>query len=533
MAEILYDREKIQLTPNSTIRNITIFPGYSLVEREQNVHLTTGEQTVEFTGIGGACIADTVKAKADAAGVRILSVAPEKKFLHFFNKKEHDEIYKKVKKVLRELIQLFEEQTVFTLEAQLIEDLRLYLQNALNDILLEQHIAIEKLREALDFTSGLLTSNRTGAIERRLLLEKSEDEYHRLYAEYDAVRKIDTKTTFTVKVEVAAEKECDALFLCSYMTQQVFWKASYDVHLDTASKKLSFFMYADILQRTGEDWDSVPIVISTAEADTGIIIPVLFPTVLSGSRETVSTDIVTGTEDADDFAEGAAEEPEPEEPQSPREEEIIVEKKGTAYTFRLSKPVTIKANGEYNRVLVQLFEFNPETSYETIPAVMPHVYFKASFKNNSGMPFPEGVVQVFRNGSFMGKTSTGFIADGEECSFSFGIDDDIKVRRTLRRDVYKAPKGIGGKHVREYIFDYELSHYKEVPVTVVLKEAIHLSEVAGVTVTIDDSTSRGYTLDRHGIVTFTLGLPAKKYERTKLVLAYTIDAKKKFSLEKV
>ncbi|RPJ05007.1 MAG: mucoidy inhibitor MuiA family protein [Spirochaetaceae bacterium] len=536
MAALVYTREEIETKPNAALETIIIFDGYAQVTRSLKQELQSGASTVVFTSLGSTVQEDTVKAWTNTAGVKVMSVSLLKRNLYFFNRKEHEALYKKVVAQTKQLVEMFDEKMVLALEAHLASDLRLYLRNALNDILLDQHVAIQRLREALDFTAELLSGNRTRAVELSFGMKRAEEEYARLAADFDRVKQVSPRTTHEVIVELVAQKACTAELSCSYMAGGVSWKTTYDAFLDTQKNTIGFSVYGEICQASGEDWENVAAVLSTAETQRGFEIPKLYPLRLSGHAEQLSKDIVTGAEEIDELGEGIAEPEAGGEPQPAAEKPLAesVEKKGTSYTFTLARPATIPGDGLWHRFLVSRMEYAPSVYFETIPSMMEYVYLKCVFTNASGAPFPAGSVQVFRNGSYMGRTEIRYAADKEECSLSFGIDEDIKVKRTVISDVYTPPRTVMSGHKRKYSFRYELSHFKQTAVKVVLKEAIHVSEVDGVKVEIDkENTTEGFVMDKHGIISFEKVLEPGRFKREKLELAYTIEAPRKFSLEKV
>jgi uncharacterized protein (TIGR02231 family) len=530
MPTIVYERKDIDEKPNSALKRVTIFEGKAHVVRARCVGLAAGANEVVFSGLGKDIEEENLKANVADGAARVASVRLEKRNLMFFNKKENEETYRELVTALKELVALEDSKTILAIEARLIADLRSYIQQALAEILLEQNVAITRLKEALDFLRELLDKNRNTALKNDRELARMEQQYNRLIGLLAQVRKIDKKETHLLHLVIEAQEALDVEIEVAYTLSGASWRTSYDASLDTSGKRLVLSVYGEITQSSGEEWENAEIVLSSAVSDSGIAIPEIYPVSLSGYEEKISRDIVMETEGTKELT--ATNEETTEIPE-PRQEATSVAKKGTSSTFTVAEPGAIPADGLPHRLLIRRDELGPELCFETIPERMEYVYLKALFKNAAAAPLLPGPVRIFRNKSYIGRTETAYVAAGEECALSFGIDEDIKVKRIVLKDEYSPPRGLGARHTREFSYRYILTHYKDTAVEVVLREPVHLSEVDKVTVKIESDTSPGCQVDRNGIASFTVGLPAGKFERTSLLLHYTIEAPRSFSLENV
>jgi uncharacterized protein (TIGR02231 family) len=169
--------------------------------------------------------------------------------------------------------------------------------------------------------------------------------------------------------------------------------------------------------------------------------------------------------------------------------------------------------------------------YETIPQLAEFVYLKAKLENTLAFPLLPGSVLVFRNESYMGKSAIKYTAPGEPFCLSFGIDDDLKVRRIEHANITRPAKGLSNKNTREWEYHYILYNYKKIPERVSLCEGIYVSELKEVNVTICDDTTEGYSVDPDGILSWESGLSPDPFDHKKYILRYTITAPKDFNLD--
>jgi uncharacterized protein (TIGR02231 family) len=528
MAAILYDRQDIEEKPNSRLVRVVVSRDRARVCRRLATPPGRGVRTVYFNALGRGIEENNIKARLTAPGARILSVALEKRNLYFFNKEENEKLAGETAAALKSLIGLFDRKSVLAVEAGLIGCLRDYLERALGDVLLEQNIAIARLKEALDFLRELLDRNREEAVVGEREEEQALEHYQRLSALLAKAGRLDRKETHRIRVELEGEGDAETEIEVLYTVPGVAWRMAYDAALQTAEKKLTLSVYGEISQSTGEDWDGAEIVLSSVESVMGIEIPVIHPVRLCGYEEKIKPDVMTVDEEIQESPGAGGDEPLPRETAS-----AIPEKTGTAYAFTVSQSPMIPSDGLWHRFLIRRDQCAPVLSWETAPALMEYVYLKAVFPNRSGAPLLPGRVMIYRNGSYIGATATVYRAAEEECALSFGIDLDIKVKRIVLRDRYLPPKGLVTRAKREFAYRYVLSHFKEEPVTLVLKEPVHLSEVEKVKVKIEEDTTPGYQRDREGILSFTTTVPAGKFVQTLLKLHYTLEGPASYGLERV
>jgi uncharacterized protein (TIGR02231 family) len=526
MPQILFERKDLDAKPNSHLRQVIVYHGRAQAFRVMRAALKPGTQTVVFTSLGRDIEEGSIKASVSDARVRVSSVTLERKDLYFFNKTENEKVHAEVVAALKALIELGDAKTVLAVEAGLISDLRAYLERALNDILIEQGVAITTLREALDFLRDLLNRNRDEALGAEAEIAKASGLYAMLEAQMEKILQFDLRVTHQIRLEMESSAEMEAEIEVAYTLGGASWRPSYDAALVENGSRLRLSVFSEISQASGEDWESAVVVLSSSETETGIQIPSLHPLGLTGRATTPSTDVVAAQEDISELGAEEGETPQP------LRGAAVAEKKGTAYTFTLPRPETIPGDGLEHRLLIRRDTVDPSVCFETVPALMDYVYLKAAFPNPAQAPLLPGPVMIYRNGSYIGRTELPYIAAGERCELSFGIDLDIKVKRIPLKEGYVPAKGVGLlRQRREYAYRYILSHFKDAPITVVLKESIPVSEVEKIKIEIEEDTSPGYTLDKEGIVRFETRIPAGGKEHIQLMLHYAVDAPKSLNIE--
>ena len=528
MANILIKREDIILKANSLPIEIMVYSDRAQVTRRQEVELKKGENTIEFTNLGVGIEEQTIKVNVASKSVRVNSATLEQNYLYFFKEALHEKKYNELITVLKKVITLIDNKTAYALENYLISDLRNYMRIALNDIMLEQDVSITRLREALEYLENLLNEN----VNQVLSINKSYSELIEklsfLRQEINEIRELDKKIQNNIILTLVSNNALKIKAEISYIVPNVSWKTSYDALLNVESGDVELGYYGEIMQKTGEDWQNVRVMLSTSVVEGSVEIPKIYPVYLSGFvQKREKTLVVTETATKELKNEEEAD----EEGEAPEiEQRVEVSQKGAAHTFTIEMPCDIPPDGRYHRSLILRKSFRAETYYETVPELMEFIYLKTAIKNNTDLPLLPGKVMVYRNSSYMGNTKLAYIATGEELAISFGIDDDLRIKRIVLISSFKKAKGLSLKNKREYKYQYKLYNYKTKTEKVILKERVHVSEIGNVRVAIKENTTKGYKKDKEGIVSWEIEVPPHKFDYKEVILHYTLTAPKSFNL---
>lgn len=83
-----------------------------------------------------------------------------------------------------------------------------------------------------------------------------------------------------VEAEVASRAVLDVTYTCGWAT----WRPYYALRIDPNGARVEIARFADVWQETGEDWDDVDLVLSTAEPEERLVLPSVDPWILSARR---------------------------------------------------------------------------------------------------------------------------------------------------------------------------------------------------------------------------------------------------------
>lgn len=536
MANILIKQEDFKFEINSFVKSVTLFSDRAEVTRTVKARIKKGIDGITFFNLGNNIDSNTIRAKVNN-NIKIVSNTIESNTLYFFKEKENQKVFDEIISALKNFIKLEDDKFICSLENDFIFDLRDYIQLSLNELILDSDNSLTKLKEALAFLEQKINENSSSIISINDSINSLKEKLDIYKMKLDKIRSMDKRVqnNIVVTLESTDDTECDIEI--SYILTGVNWNSTYDASLDIDKSKVTFSYYGEVMQTTGEDWKDCRFILSTAIVDRDIEIPKLRPVSLSGYAEKrdksikVQQEVYKELEEVDVLEREEGESGGDAEPLE--DNRVSVKQKGVSHSYVIEKPATIISDGKYHKLLIVRTDFEAELFYETVPELMEYIYQKANIKNSLSIPFLPGTIMIYRNASYMGRSQLKYIAPSENFVLSFGIDDDLRIKRIIHLNRYIEPTNVFAKKQREFKYLYILNNYKNNEALVKVKESIHKSEIKEISVDIKEDTTVGYEINDEGIMSWDVKLTPDPFKPVEIILHYIISSAKSFPLENV
>ncbi|EFP11162.1 hypothetical protein CRE_31146 [Caenorhabditis remanei] len=225
-----------------------------------------------------------------------------------------------------------------------------------------------------------------------------------------------------------------------YQVFQTGWQPSYDIRVDTQTPSMTITYYGKLHNHSGEDWNELPAVLSTAQPCLGGHIPELGtldaqfyrPVYLSRPRGRGSmkksmmmrraVPEARGMENHDDYME---EENEEMETMSPPEMEVTQNTLSTE--FKIPRKSNLPTGTSDHKVTIGTIVLTPSLVHESVPSKNAAAFLTASALNTSVFPFLEGETSIFLDNAFVAKSYMKNVSPGERFTCSLGVDTAIRV----------------------------------------------------------------------------------------------------------
>ncbi len=373
--------------------------------------------------------------------------------------------------------------------------------------------------------------------------------------------------TFDAIVYVDKKVAGPASLDLNYLVSDCGWNPIYNVRGDTENSQANVELNALIHQVSGEDWDNAQLTLSTASPTVSAYNPRLSPLYVqvssdsdgaSGSNETRYNQAVAErslaakgqlrarsldeTVDANFQANDSAASVQLIE-LSERLSALQQLDEGigedVSIHYSLEQPVTVVSRRDAQMVPVSNHQCAADFYHVAAPVLTPSVFREADLTNSSGQHFLGGQVNVYLDSEFIGRTDVPTIARGTRFRMGFGVDGQLRVRRSLtdRTDTVQG----GNRHVT-IACQLVIDSYKDTPIDLRISERTpHMEDAMSLRVGLENSTMPLSTDPDYlrfgrpkGILRWDLEVATGAgREATTLDYAYSLEFDKSQSLEDI
>ncbi len=287
------------------------------------------------------------------------------------------------------------------------------------------------------------------------------------YAQQQSYLKSDTSGIVTEKrlmlsIFSSADEETD--FSLIYMIPNTYWQMMYDFRASKKNREIDVILYANIYQKTGEDWEEINLSLSTGEPLTNIALPHLPPWFLN-AREPYRDD------EGDYFR--SYKKAEANGKTMMEEEAVIGGKKkngapvpestitSAGFNFEVAFPIrqTIQSSDKYQKKLIKSYKLKSEKElkyyFETVPESSGKVFLMAKTSNRTELPWLGGEAQVFLENEFIGKVDIPDTPVDKEKNLVLGIAPDMTAKKELVKK-YHDTSGVFGGNTR-IVYSYKIT----------------------------------------------------------------------------
>ncbi len=406
----------------TAIKKVTVYPDRALVTRQAKLNLTTGLRTVTISGLPGGLKDDSVRARGKGtAKVKLLGLNVSRKQLYRADEEQIRELEEKLESLRSRIQRLKDERAVLNEETEYIESLADNFVKVYNRGILMGSYSPEKLAGTEKMIARRLEAIAESRVEAGAEIRKLKKKVEAVREELNKLKRPGRSEKKELEVELQCLSGGEFNLEFTYVISGAGWKPVYDVRAEPGNEKIELVSRARITQRTGEEWENVQLVLSTASPHVGGEMPEPRPRVLNiaegkGKR---------GWGDMLGMAKFQA--------KAPRVDTAAaqVAKTETAAEYRIEKPYTISADGKPHFVPIGTDTFEGEFSYAAIPSRSPYAYLQAKVENTADKSFTGGSASIFLSGRFVSRVSIPDWAPGEEIEMPLGIDENVSVERKL------------------------------------------------------------------------------------------------------
>jgi len=433
------------ITANSHIDAVTVYPFGAEVDRVADIALPAGETTLVFEGLPGELDPATLRVEgAGGAGIEIGSV--DSKLVTIPSTATEAD-----RKAVEDKIEAFQDergrldQVIADAEYQrtLLQQLAGNAFNPPPKAGDARPFNPQDLTNLVDLVGGKLQDVSKLTLESKIRQRTIDRQIADLQLQLDQMAPRDEQR-FRVSVNLASSVQNSGAFHLKYRIANARWLPVYDARLTSPAKdgkaRIDLVRRAEVMQSTSESWTGVKLTLSTARPLGATTAPDLDPYAILayGRGETESGMTVrdaldmTAKKSAAPVASPPSlqEEGDKDKQDSPAAElNAIAQMAGFQALYAIPGAVTVDNIGTAKAVQIGKDTLDAALSARAVPKLDPSAYLTASFKLQGDTPLLPGQVMLYRDGVYMGQGVLPLLAPGEDTKLGFGVDDLIKVKR--------------------------------------------------------------------------------------------------------
>jgi uncharacterized protein (TIGR02231 family) len=525
--------EKKEFRMETSIVRVSVYRDGARVFRTGKARCDRGGVTFRVEGLTKGLIRDSVRVSGRGKG----SLGAVDVATRYHGEAAHEQLKdmkKKEKDLVRRLAILKEREALVERQQQLLHSLDDHLVTEFPSWFSAGETGLPALAEFLDFTASRNTESTKTRQDLGEEIEAIEDDLAVLRARIGTHQsRTGVEESVDVLVSVEAEQAGEFSLDVSYQVRGVTWTPGYDVDLSGDTARIRGM--AEVSNQSHEDWNDVTLQISTALfRPVSVVEPDPYYIDVYAPRPARSE---AGARFAAARMSKAADmEPPPDEEMASEEEgdfsqkmqDLVIsepevrESPGGIQHYDLPSTWTIPSDGNVHPVTLVTEEL-PSRKRLHWAASESSAVVAVNVIENGPSVLLGGKVRVFAEGEFIGETSIGQIAPGEE--FELGAREDPRVKAEKKLVKREKEKGgvIKGKLSVSYRYELTVTNRTGEEADLTVMDVIPHSRSERIRVRVQDLKPESAE-ERMGVYTWTL--TAKPSEEVKIGYGYTVEWEK-------
>jgi uncharacterized protein (TIGR02231 family) len=467
------------ITANSGIKSVTVFTDRALVSRVVQVTLEPGAYRIQIPALPSGLIDNSVRVSAKGmVGAKISGVRVEKDLSEESSSDRMKEIESQIAALDQRNIELSDRASVIKQEAEFIKALSQKTSESISKSLPAERPSVtdwagmvkfvdDNLNKINKETRAIESEQRDIAAQRSVLQSKLGD--------YQAGN---VKAGKTAVIDLVVEKGGIYSLDLAYMIYGASWHPVYDIRAWSDTNEVEIVFMAQVNQQTGEDWEGVNLVLSTARPSEGANPPMLaawylnigpmpMPNARGGRGDMMSDMALQGMKSISPFnAEQSA-------TQYSTAEAVT---SGISTSFILERKETIPSNKEFKKVPVKVVSFSGDMENYIVAKLNEAAFLRATVTHKTDFPFLSGMANVFFDNNFVSTTQLPTVLTGEKYTLYFGINEGIRVKRELVKKFAEDAGLTGNKKQIEYEYKVKAENYTKIAQKIILLDQIPVSQ---------------------------------------------------------
>jgi hypothetical protein len=304
-------------------------------------------------------------------------------------------------------------------------------------------VNIEELKKAAEFYRAKLTEIKTNQLEINRRIAKYNAGIARINSQLAELNVKQSTKTGEIIVTIAAKEQMGVELVLSYFIDNCGWVPKYNLRAKNVESPLELNYKAEVYQNTGCDWNNIDMILSTGEP------------LKSGTKPQLEKWIINNSNAGSGNNQSSS-------------------KNFTNTSFLLKSKYSIPSNGKnYSADLID-YSIPASYSYSCVPKLDEAAFLMAKIANWEQYKLLSGEVNLFFEGTFVGKSLLDVTRTEDTLIFSLGRDKNVIVKREKLEEFSKS-QSFGNKKTEMVAWEISLRNNKKQEIEITVEDQVPVS----------------------------------------------------------
>lgn len=480
--------------PESKITAVTVFLNKAQVTREVKTRVNAGRTTLVLSGITSQLDQQSIQVSGKGKIV-IEGISHRQNFLTEFNMPARLRSLKDSVEILQRQVALEQSQKeILSKEEQmLISNQKIGGTQA--------NLTVVELKAMADFYRARLSEIVSTRMKQDEKIKKLNERLSKVQRQLNEQNELYSRNTSEIVVSLSAEAPTPVELEVNYVVSNAGWIPVYDLRAINTKSPIQLNYKGNVFQSTGEEWNSVKLVLSTANPNLGGLKPELYTWRLDFYYPYVSSTLSAEERKRKLSATGAV-----HRGIAPSEQEMAEMKMDEVETmatftntvqtslnteFVIGLPYTVSSSNKPTLVDIRTHELKADYIYSVAPKLDKDAFLIARALGWEEFSLLPGEANIFFEGTFVSTTFIDPRNIKDTLSVSLGRDKRVVVQREKLKD-FTSRKTIGLNQRDSYALEISVRNTKAEAIKIIVEDQIPVSSNSQIEVTTVDTGTAKY-----------------------------------------
>ncbi|NRA13763.1 MAG: DUF4139 domain-containing protein [Crocinitomicaceae bacterium] len=485
------------------------------IKHQQEIKLTKGRNKLIFSGISAYADPESIQFRSDGS-YSIVSVSTEMDFLAAESFNPRISVLKDSMEIMKDAYQ----ENLDIIDSYNAEKDVMRVNRDLGGQ--SANLTVTQIKEAADYYR-----KRTLEINRKLSKLKKEQRRYNTKMENTRFQLVElnyfeNQRSNQVIVLLDVAQSMNATTSLTYLVSDCGWAATYDLSAQDLKQQINLKYKAQVYNNTGNDWEGIKLILSTADAKLSASAPHLEPWYLSNFKrkrkvsnklnyyegdnnnnddlrqEAISNVNLANQRVYDNYyngdVSGAVQSERAFNSFKLRNSQDIGNQKAKIEMIEISELSTefviessFSCPSDAKPYIVNVKEMNLDATFShiTVPKLNSSAFLMAHIVGWQDLELMPGKSNVYFGGKYVGVSEISTRNISDTLSLSFGRDDKVLVMRKLKKE-FSVKKEVGNSRKDSYMYEVVVRNNRAVPIKIQVFDQIPISNSNDITVTADE-----------------------------------------------